>query len=199
MSKYVQFSNSKRTNQLIDGIVNGLTINPDEFWETFFNIDTAQRCGLDNWGKIFGLPRIVLISDSTDDIFGFGVDEDYPLPYENAYPQNFDNGSFFDPDIDSDSTVPYELNDYQYRQILKFRYRCLTSNFSMISINQILNELLINLNPQYKCYAIQTAQFRIEYRFNFQLDDWIRAMFNNRKILPVPAGVNGVIMENQRL
>lgn len=199
MVAYVQFANSKRINLLIDQIVASLRIDPEEYWYNFFNIDSANRDGLDNWGKIFGFSRVIQVGDSTDDVFGFGRDEDYPLPYENAYPQNFDNGVFFDPDTDADSTTPYELNDYQYRQVLKFRYRCLTSNFSMISINHILNELLVSLDSNYKCFAIQTGQFRIEYRFNFQLNDWMRAIFNNRKLLPVPAGVLAVILENKTL
>lgn len=197
MARYVQFANATKLNQLLDNLYPLLTIDPATFLLTYFDIRTCGTNGLDNWGRILNFPRVIQVNDATDGVFGFGKPNYYPLPTPTAYPQNFNNGRFYNPDYEGDTTNPYILNDFQYRIVLLFRYRTITSNMSMYSINHILNQLVISLDSDYKVLAVQTGTMEITYKFNFPLQAWQRAIFKNRNLLPVPAGVNAIIAENQ--
>lgn len=195
-SIFVQFETAKNLNKLFDELYPLLTIAPQDFLKDYFDIDTCGTDGLNNWGKILNLSRVVSISVATDGVFGFDEDN-YPID-ENEYPQNFDNGFFYNPAYEN-NPVQYSLSDYEFRAALKFRYAALTTNLSMQSINRIMNNLLIQLNSTYKCVVIQTAVMQLTYKFNFDLLSWQKALFSNRAILPVPAGVTAILLDGQIL
>lgn len=194
--RYIQFSTAPKINQLMDNLLPLLTIDVLEFQNTYFDINTCNSSGLDNWGRILDLSRVIQISIATDGVFGFDEDN-YPIP-ETGYPQNFDNGFFYNPDY-ADETIPYSMNDYEYRAALKFRYLALTTNLSVQSINRIMNFLLQEFNSDYKCIVTQTAIMQLTYKFNFSLTLWQLSLFRNRNILPVPAGVTTILLENQTI
>lgn len=194
--RYIQFSTAPKINQLMDNLLPLLTIDVLEFQNTYFDINTCNSSGLDNWGRILDFARVIQISIATDGVFGFDEDN-YPIP-ETGYPQNFDNGFFYNPDY-ADETIPYSMNDYEYRAALKFRYLALTTNLSVQSINRIMNFLLQEFNSDYKCIVTQTAIMQLTYKFNFSLTLWQLSLFRNRNILPVPAGVTTILLENQTI
>lgn len=195
--RYVQFATATNLNKLLDELRPLLTIDPLEYWQDYFDIDTCKSDGLDNWGKILDFSRVISIQTATDGVFGFGVQSDYPVA-EDGYPQNFNNGFFYNPAYE-DTPIQYTMENYEYRTALKFRYAALTSNLSMKSINKIMNDLLTGLNPDYKCVVTQTASMQLTYAFNFVLAPWQKSIFNNRNILPVPAGVTAIILDGQTI
>lgn len=196
-NRYVQFATADNLNKLLDELRPLLTIDPLEFWRDYFDIDICKSDGLDNWGRILNFSRVISINIASDGVFGFGNEGDYPIP-EDGYPQNFDNGFFYNPAYE-DTPTQYTLDDYKYRLTLKFRYAALTTNLSMQSINRIMNDLLTQLNSAYKCVVIQTARMQLTYKFNFTLESWQKTIFNNRNILPVPAGVTAIILDEQTI
>ena len=197
-SRYIQFATADNLNKLADELLPLLTLNPEEFHRKYFDIDTCESDGLDNWGEILNLSRTIQITDATSGVFGFGKQSDYPIP-PTGYPQNFNNGFFYNPDYEGDTTNPVTLNDFQYRLVLKFRYRALTSNMSLYSINNIMNSLIVALNPTFKCFVYMSGFMQLTYKFNFALQDWQKAIFKNRDILPVPAGITAILIEAQPL
>ena len=194
--RYVQFATATNLNKLFDELRPLLTIDPLEFWRDYFDIDTCLTDGLDNWGRILDFDRIIQISTADNGVFGFG-EGNYPIP-PDGYPQNFNNGNFFDPN-EAEAFVSYRLTDYEYRIVLKFRYASLTSNLSMKAINKIMNDLIRGINEQYKCAVIQSDVMQLTYKFNFTLQPWQKSIFTNRNALPVPAGVTAILLENQTL
>lgn len=196
-NRYVQFATAEKLNQLFNELRPLLTIDPLEFLQDYFDIDTCDTNGLDNWGRILDFSRVISIQTATNGVFGFGVQSDYPIP-EDGYPQNFNNGFFYNPAYE-DATIQYTMNDYEYRIALKFRYAALTSNLSMKSINKIMNDLLTGLNSSYKCLVSQTASMQLTYKFNFILPQWQKTLFSNRGILPVPAGVTAILLDGQTI
>jgi len=194
-ARFVQFSTAKNANKLFDELLPLLTIDVLAFYRDYFDIDTCDSDGLNNWGRILELSRIVSIMTATNGVFGFGIQSDYPIP-EDGYPQNLDNGFFYNPAYEN-TPVQYTMLDYEYRFALKFRYAALTSNLSLKAINKIMNDLLINLNPDYKCVVTQTAVMQLTYKFNFLLAAWQKSIFLNRSILPIPAGVTAIILDGQ--
>lgn len=192
--RYVQFATAENLNKLFDELLPLITLDPLEFNRDYFDINTCDADGLDNWGLILEFARVIQIRTETNGVFGFD-ENNYPIP-EYGYPQNFDNGFFYNPDY-SDETIPYSMNDSEYRAALKFRYLSLTTNLSLQSINRIMNFLLQQLNPLLKCVVVQTAVMQLTYKFNFQLAPWQLSLFQNRNILPVPAGVAAILLESQ--
>lgn len=195
-SRFVQFATATNVNKLFDELTPLLTIDPLEFWRDYFDIDTCKTEGLNNWGRILDLSRVVSISVATNGVFGFG-EGNYPID-EDEYPQNFNNGFFYNSDYEV-TPIQYTLSDYEFRIALKFRYAALTTNLSLQSINRIMNNLLIQLDANYKCVVTQTAVMQLTYKFNFKLTPWQKTLFNNRNILPVPAGVTAIIFDGQTI
>jgi len=62
-----------------------------------------------------------------------------------------------------------------------------------------MNFLLQEFNSDYKCIVTQTAIMQLTYKFNFSLTLWQLSLFRNRNILPVPAGVTTILLENQTI
>lgn len=195
--RYIQFSTAPKINQLMDNLLPLLTIDVEAFRHDYFDIDTCLTNGLDNWGRILELSRVISISIATNGVFGFGIQADYPIP-EDGYPQNLNNGFFYNSAYE-DTPTQYTMSDYEYRIALKFRYAALTTNLSMKAINTIMNNLLTGLDSSYKCIVIQTGIMELTYKFNFILTNWQRALFNNRSILPVPAGVTAFLLDGQMI
>lgn len=194
-NRFIQFDNANKINGLMDRLLPLITIDTEAFRRDYFDIDTCLTDGLDKWGRILMFPRIITIQTATNGVFGFGVQADYPIS-EDGYPQNFNNGFFYNPAYEQ-TPVQYTLLDYEYRIALKFRYSALTTNLSMKSINTIMNALLQNLDSSYKCVVTQTDKMVLTYKFNFSLSPWLKALFTNRNILPVPAGVTAILLERQ--
>ena len=195
--RYVQFSTAQNLNKLFDELTPLITIDPLDFWHNYFDIDTCDFNGLDNWGQILELSRVISINTATNGVFGFGVQEDYPIQ-EDDYPQNLNNGFFYNPAY-AENPIQYTMSDYEFRIALKFRYSALTSNLSMRSINKIMNDLLTQLDSNHKCTVNQTAIMTLTYKFNFLLMPWLEALFINRSILPVPAGVTAILQDGQTI
>lgn len=193
-TRFIQFATAENLNKLFDELLPLITINPLEFNRDYFDINTRNADGLDNWGRILDFERVIQILIGTNGVFGFG-EGTYPIP-EDGYPQNFNNGIFYNPAY-ADDAIAYTMLDNEYRLALKFRYLSLTTNLSLQAINRIMNYLLVGLNPNFKCVVTQTAVMQLTYKLNFQLQPWQLSLLTNRSILPVPAGVTAIILENQ--
>lgn len=196
-NRFVQFATAANVNKLFDELTPLLTIDPLEFWRDYFDIDTCKTEGLNNWGRILNFSRVISINVASEGVFGFGKEGDYPID-EDEYPQNFNNGFFYNPAYEG-TPIQYTLSDYEFRVALKFRYAALTTNLSMQSINRIMNNLLTQLDATYRCVVTQTAVMQLTYKFNLQLTPWQKTLFNNRNILPVPAGVIAIILDGQTI
>lgn len=194
---FLQFSNSENINKLTENLAPLLTIDPEVFRETYFDIYTCEKEGLDNWGRILNISRSITVINVYNGVFGFGRKEYYPIP-ATGYPQNFNNGRFFNPDYSGDSEK-ISLTDSQYRLVLLFRYRTLTCNMSLFSINKIINQLITEIDKTYRCHVYMSGFMQLTYSFNFILSPWIKAIFQNRNIFPVPAGVSAIILQGQNV
>lgn len=171
------------------GLIDYLTIDPLEFYETYFDITTCNAAGLDNYGRILQQPRSIAVPDYAS-VFGFDTGET-PEPIDTGYPQNFDHGSFY-----GGQTEQVILTDTQYRALLRFRYYCLTTNFTIGSISAIMNTYFMAQDASYKVRVTKTGTMQITYEFNFSLQDYERAIFQDRNILPSPSCVDTIITEN---
>lgn len=138
---------------------------------------------MDNWGVILNQSREVFIYDF-DNIIGFnnGIS---PIPPDTGYPQNFNNGNFFNFGSSVDG-----LPNEQYRILLKFKYATYTTNCSYASLTNIINYYIQQQynNLSKRCDIIDGIK-TFTYAFNFTLQPWEIGLFAIEKILPSPAGI----------
>ena len=52
MAIYTQYQNAPKFTKLLFDLEAYLTVDPLEFYETYFNLNTCDTAGLDNWGRI---------------------------------------------------------------------------------------------------------------------------------------------------
>lgn len=162
----------QRMNDAIDP-----RVNLQGFYDWCWNVDTAVGRGLDIWGKIVGVQRLLRIPGDLD-TFGF---VNATIPYDW---QPFNQGTFFAGTID---TQAYLLPDNTYRTLI------LTKALANIVATsaQNLNKLLRNLFPgRGRCYVLDNGSMSMTFTFEFDLTAAEYAILTQSGVLPHPAGVS---------
>lgn len=175
-----QYANSPIINRLISDFLD--YIDPayklEDFYNLIWNVDTAQGYGLDLWGRIVGVSRIVHLP--VGGFFGF----------EEATDGNtFESGIFYG---QGNLTSNFSLSDTVFRRVILAKALANICDGSIPAINQIL----INLFPGYgNCYVIDNLDMTMEYRFHGTLSAVDLALASQSGILPKPAGVSVTIVQ----
>jgi hypothetical protein len=152
------------------------TVDIANFYDWCWNIDTAVGAGLDIWGKIVGVSRLLKIPGDLD-VFGFTTPE---VPYDW---QPFNQGTFFRGDI---NTQAYLLPASTYRTLI------LTKALANIvsTTAQNLNKLLRNLFPgRGRCYVTDNGGMSMTFVFEFAITQPEYLILTQSGVLPHPAGV----------
>ncbi len=173
-----QYANSPTLTRLIQNMNEYLDprANFEAFYNFVWNVDTAQGFGLDDWGKIVGVTRLLQIPGN-DPIVGFDNADDP----KDWYPMSF--GRFAMP---NEITTAYTLADDAYRVLI------LTKALSNICATTApaLNQLLRNLFPRRgRCYVRDLGDMSMQFVFNFALSAVEYAILTQSGALPHPAGV----------
>lgn len=178
-----QYANSPILTQLIENFDDYVdpTVNLDQFFDMVMNIDTAQGWGLDVWGRIVGVQRVLPLTGTTR-YFGFG---------EASSPQTagFNQQPFYS---GAPLTENFELSDSAFRTLIFAKALANISDGSIPGINQILMNLFPNRG---NAYVRDDGDMRMTYRFNFILTPVERAIVVRSGALPKPVGVSFDIEE----
>lgn len=175
-----QYSNAPTLNQLIESM-NGYvdpTADLNAFYSMMWDVSTAVGKGLDNWGKIVGLPNGRLLQIPDTEVY-FGFDE---AGVSSAQP--FDNGVFFN------GTVPtqnYYLADDAFRTLIMVKAIVNITDCSIPSINALLQSLF---SGRGRCYVIDNGNMSMRFTFEFYLQPFEVAILTQSGILPRPTGVD---------
>lgn len=182
-----QYANSTKLRSLIDTF--NLAVEPESFIDNFYdmiwNIDTAQGYGLDVWGKIVDVSRLLTV-DATEQYVGFK--EALALTSQPNDPAPFNQAPFFN-GIQSTSTV--SLADDAFRKLIMVKALANITNCTVPNINKLLSILFSSSGV---AFVTNTGQMSIRYVFTFQLSDVETAIVKNSGALPRPAGVLCQIM-----
>ena len=176
-----QYANSPILLQLIYNMADYLdpTANFDAFYNLIWNVDTAQGYGLDVWGRIVGVSRVLQLPVN-EDFFGFD-------PASDAFP--FNEGIFYGGGV---TTNNFALSDTAYRKLILAKALANISDGSIPSINQIL----INLFSEYgNCYVTDGEDMTMTYTFGSTLSLVDFAIVSQSGVLPRPAGVSATIVQ----
>lgn len=173
-----QYANSPTLLRLIENMAAYIDPSADflNFFSFVWNVDTAVGFGLDIWGRIVGVSRVLPISGALND-FGFH-NSDSPPDWEP-----FNQGPFFSGNA---NTGAYTLPDDAYRTLI------LTKALANITATnaQALNQLVRNLFPgRGRCYVQDLGGMAMSYVFEFALSTVEYAILTQSGVLPHPAGV----------
>lgn len=173
-----QYANSPILTQLITNMFQYVdqTQDMDAFYDMMFNVMTAQGYGLDVWGKIVGVTRVVPIT--VTDIF---------LGFEEAGTVNaagFNQAPFF---TGVALTGNFYLADGPFRTLILAKALANISDGSIKAFNQMLLSLFPSRG---NCYVTDGGDMTMTYTFVFALSAVELAIVENSGVLPKPVGVS---------
>lgn len=173
-----QYANSPTIVQLIQNMNEYIDprANIDAFYELIWNVDTARGVGLNIWGKIVGVSRLLQIPGN-DPIVGFD-NASFPKDW---YPMS--QGRFA---RENEITTAYELPDDAYKVLVLAKA---LANIAATTA-PALNQLLRNLFPgRGRAYVRDLGNMAMQFVFNFNLTTVEYAILTQSGVLPHPAGV----------
>lgn len=169
-----QYSNSPTLCALIHNM--DAYIDPqadlDTFYNFVWNVQTAQAWGLDIWGRIVGIGRLLKIPDDPPQI---GFNNGPGTPFNQA---PFNGGVA--------STQTYSLADDAYRTLILSKALANISACTAPSLNQLLQNLFTGRG---RSYVVDTGNMTLRYVFEFALTPVEIAIVTSSGALPHPAGV----------
>lgn len=144
-----------------------------EFYRLVWNIDTAEGYGLDVWGRILGVSRVLPVP--TGEYLGFEQQDEA---------QPFGHGIFF---RGANLTDGAFLTDDAYRVLLMAKAALNITDASVPSVNQILLTLFGD------GYVRDNLDMTMTYVFSAPLDPVETSIVLNSGALPRPCGVSATV------
>lgn len=151
-----QFATSPVLTSLIHSINDSIDprANLEEFYEFIWNVDTAVGYGLDVWGRIVGVNRVIPVV--TGQFFGFAEAAD---PLESG----FDLYAFYN---GVETTGNFTLTDDAFRLLIFAKAATNITNGSIQAINAILMNLFPNRG---NCYVTDGQNIPEKPYFGFAM------------------------------
>lgn len=173
-----QFSNSPTLVQLVQNMNQYIDprANMGAFFNAVWNVNTAVGFGLDVWGRIVGVSRLLQIPGS-DPIVGFdnaSVPKDWTPMSQGRFAR------------ENEVTTSYELPDDAYRILILTKALANIAATTAPGINQLLRNLFPNRG---KAYVRDLGNMAMEFVFNFALTPVEFAILTQSNAMPHPAGV----------
>lgn len=183
-----QYANSPTIVQLINNLNTYIDprTNIDDFYNFVWNVDTAQGWGLDVWGRIVGVGRVLELT--TVGYFGYkGPSGASGLPWNQA---PFYNGQAL--------TSNYALLDGPFRSLILAKALFNICDGTIQAINQILINLFGPGGPlpvAGNSYCTDGENMTMTYTFGSALDPVQHAIAYQSGVLPKPCGVLSSVVE----
>ncbi|CAG9263977.1 conserved hypothetical protein [Burkholderia diffusa] len=178
-----QYATSPTITSLIDYL--DQCIDPkadfDKFFDTIWNVESANSHGLDIWGRIVNVSRRVQAALPPAQ-FGFAEAFDAANPTTGVQPFNF--GVFNDGSPPVVRTVT--LDTETYRTLIMTKAMANITDCSCASLNKLLAYLF---SGRGRCYVLDTGRMTMQYVFEFQLSTLEVAILTQSGVLPRPTGV----------
>ena len=144
------------------------------WYDGIFNPQTAQGVGLDIWGRIVGIGRMLAMQNT--EFFGFALQQ----------LENFDQAPFWS---DSLAQGQFRLSDEAYRFLIFYKAMANIGTGTMQAVNAMLNALFEEIHGPGSCYVLETAPMEMRAVFGFYLTGYEQAMLTQYGLLDRPAGV----------
>jgi hypothetical protein len=181
-----QYANSPTILALINGMNSAIdpSADIDKFYSDMFDISTAVGYGLDCWGRIVNVSRILTIpsaaSTSVANYLGFAE--------SGIGAFGFGWGTWSSPSGGSSNFI---LSDDAYRQLIMLKAAANIANCSISGINYILKQLFVG---QGRAYVTDVGNMQLVLVFEFMLSPVQVAILLQSSIIPTPCGVGYNVM-----
>lgn len=177
-----QYANSPVLTGIIESFNAAIdqTENLDDFYGLIWNVASAEGYGLDVWGRIVGVNRVIPIVGSAR-YFGYEEQAGSTDPYNS---ESFYTGAVI--------TNNFVLSDTSYRRLIYAKAIANISDGSIIALNALLLALFPNRG---RCYVTDGGNMTMTYTFEFVLTDVEQSIVLNSGVLPTPAGVASSIVQ----
>lgn len=178
-----QYANSPRLMGMLMNFQDSIdqTKNIDNFFDLIMNVDTAVGYGLDVWGRIVAVNRVLSLATGPP-WFGFeeGVD------YQPFGPGGL--GPFYSGQKLTDNFI---LSDDGFRVLILAKAFSNICDGSSKSINRLLIMLFGNSG---KAYVRDNLDMSFDYVFEFQPSALEQAILVNSGVFPKPSGVSYTVV-----
>ncbi|MHB8283483.1 MAG: DUF2612 domain-containing protein [Caulobacteraceae bacterium] len=177
-----QYANSPVLSALVDDLNTWIdpTADINQFFSNYWNIDTAVGPGLDVWGRIVGVGRVLQVATTTS--FGFSGPD-------GSSGVGFDQAPFY---AGGTTTSNYALTDDAYRMLILAKALANISQTTIPAINQILLSLFPGRGD---CYVTDGQNMTMTYHFTFALTPVEYAIVATSGVLPRPTGVSATVVQ----
>lgn len=171
-----QYANSPILTSMIESFNTAMdqTENVENLYDMVWNVETAQGWGLDVWGRIVGVSRVLRFPGN---VSYFGFEE------AGSSWTGFGQGGFFS---GGGTTTNFLLSDADFRLLILAKAATNICDGSIPAINKIL----LTLFPlRGACYVADGQNMTLTYTFQFPLNQVEQAIVGQSGVLPNPAGV----------
>lgn len=177
-----QFANSPTILSLINSFSSAVdpSANIDAFYELVWNIETAEGYGLDVWGRIVGVQRVLEVPGGVID-FGFEEAGDV-----SAAP--FNQGVFFN---GTPATSNFTLSDDAFRTLILAKALANISQSNIHAYNTILMSLFPNRG---NAFVTDSGSMQMNLVFMFPLQPFEIAILLQSGAFSPPTGVGFNVM-----
>lgn len=175
-----QYANSPVTLGLLESFNDAIdpSANIDAFYNLVWNVDTAVGYGLDVWGRIVGVSRVLTVPSG--DYLGFSEAESWVA---------FGAGTFYS---GPNSTENFILTDVAYRALILIKALANISDCSARTLNTILRQLFPGRG---NAYVLDLGNMKMRMVFEFLLEPFEYAILTQSGAFPHPTGVGIEIMQ----
>lgn len=171
-----QYDQSPTINALLDAFNQWIdpTANLDQFYNLIWNVDTATGYGLDVWGRIVGVGRVLQVI-VTGKFLGFAQQG-------NISVTSWGHGPWYSGQQINNNFI---LADSGFRTLIYAKALANICDGSIPAINKILLTLFPNRG---NCYVDDGLDMTLTYTFNFALTPVEAAIVEQSGILPRSSG-----------
>ncbi|KHS42980.1 hypothetical protein RN38_18490 [Hafnia paralvei] len=163
----------------IDGFI-------DDFYDMIWNIETCGTYGLDVWGKIVVVSRLLTVTENKI-YFGFGeAKSQVPLIDD---PQPFNQAPFYN---GNQLTSTVSLSNDVYRKLIMMKAAANISDCTISNMNKLL---MFMFGERGRCYVRNDGEMVMSYVFEFSLSTAELAIVQSSGALPSPVGVTVNIVQ----
>lgn len=183
-----QYANSPILLAIIQSLNDAIdpSANIDAFYNNIWNIQTATGYGLDVWGRIIGVSRVIslpagagtLMSGAFSSFLETGADKT-PFGVAPFYSYN-------------PASNNYALSDDSFRALLMIKASANISSCTTLFYNRLLMQLFPGLG---NAYVSDTGNMSMRLTFEFELNQFQVAILKQSGAFFAPTGVQMNIMD----
>lgn len=180
---YSQYQNSPVLLQWLDYFSQWIDANKniDMWYDMLWNVDTAVGYGLDVWGRIVGVNRVIPIVQ-TQFLW-------FEEAGESTYGNTFGHSIFYSGQ--PITATNFALSDDAFRLLIYAKAAANIWDGSIPGLNRILRLLF----PGQIAYVTDGEDMTMTYTFNWVLDPVQLSVVQNTNVLPRPCGVKATIVQ----